>query len=91
MKSISGLRNTKKLHSSDDSGEKSKSTYKIVEINLEHKGVVIVDFNKNETFKKCFIIIEMPAGEYLTGPYDTIELAQVELLRLFLTIDKNHK
>lgn len=91
MKSILDIIKTKKNHSSDSSGAKSKLSYKIVEINFKNREVIIINCEKNETFKKCYIIIELPTGEYISGPYDNIVLAEKDFLNLTLAINIDHR
>ncbi|TAI54339.1 hypothetical protein, partial [Klebsiella pneumoniae] len=61
---------------SGQSDANSQLTYKILKIRTDDRGLIVVDSNEKTILKEVYIIIELPSGEIISGPYSNLPSAE---------------
>ncbi|MEL4889429.1 hypothetical protein N6P31_20755 [Pectobacterium betavasculorum] len=69
---------------SGQSDEHSPLTYKILKIRTDDRELIVVDANEKTILTEVYIIIELPSGEFISGPYSKLASAERDLLKIEL-------
>lgn len=69
---------------SGQSDAHSQLTYKILKIRTDDRGLIVVDSNEKTILTEVYIIIELPSGEIISGPYSNLASAERDLLKIEL-------
>ncbi|MDY0996330.1 hypothetical protein SOM38_19680 [Pantoea agglomerans] len=67
---------------SEQSDENSKISYKILKIRTDDIKLIVVDASNKKVLTEVYIILELPSGEVISGPYTNLTIAERDLLKI---------
>lgn len=67
---------------SGQSDENSKISYKILKIRTDDIKLIVVDASNKKVLTEVYIILELPSGEVISGPYTNLTIAERDLLKI---------
>jgi len=67
---------------SGQSDENSKISYKLLTIGTDDKELLVVDTSNKKVLTEVYIILELPSGEIVSGPYTNSTLAERDFLKI---------
>ncbi|MBW1214320.1 MULTISPECIES: hypothetical protein [Pantoea] len=68
--------------SSGQSDENSQISYKILKIRTDDTELIVVDASNKKVLAEVYIILELPSGEVISGPYTNLTIAERDLLKI---------
>lgn len=67
---------------SGQSEDNSQISYKILKIRTDDINLIVVDASNKKILTEVYIILELPSGEVISGPYPNLTIAERDFLKI---------